>query len=277
MFRVLGWCIFCASCALGATSLGLAQSAAAGMRVEPPGYREAVARGVEEYTHRNFTESREQFARAHALFPNARTLRGLGIAEYELRNYSESVRLLEQALASGVKPLAGVMREETQTLLARAKEYVGELRLDLEPEQAIVLIDGVTLERTPGAPLLLDVGDHLLEFRANGRLTERRAIMVKGGQSASVRVVLSALAPAATATLAVAAALQPAAPPQSAQSERTPVYARWWLWTAVGVAVAGAAVGVTFALRADPVTKQEPVTTSHTPRGAGLQALWSFP
>jgi hypothetical protein len=65
--------------------------------------------------------AREELRRAHAIFPNARTLRGLGMVEFELRSYVQSVQLLEQALAASVKPLDGKLRTDTEALLARAQ------------------------------------------------------------------------------------------------------------------------------------------------------------
>jgi hypothetical protein len=62
-------------------SRALAQSDAA----VPTGYREAVDEGLAEMELKNFEEAGEQFRRAHALYPNARTLRGLGFVERPAR------------------------------------------------------------------------------------------------------------------------------------------------------------------------------------------------
>jgi hypothetical protein len=243
---------------------------------EPAGYKAAISAGVAEYEQKNFAESREQFRRAHALFPNARTLRGLGITEFELRNYGDSVSFLEQALASDAKRLEGPLREETEAVLARAKGYVGEVHLDLEPSAATVIVDGITVEIDPHKSLVLDVGDHVLEFRSEGRLAERRAIKVKGGQVESLHVVLPELVTESVAA-PVAAPLAPAPSVRDSQhSERVPVYKRWWLWTTLGVVVAGAAVATALLLTAETTTKHAPVTTASTPDGVTLRPLWSY-
>jgi hypothetical protein len=57
-----------------------------------------------------------------------------------------------------------------------------------------------------------------------------------------------AVAPAPASEAAPASAPVPAKPDLSvttapAAAERTPIYKKWWLWTAVGVVVAGAVVG----------------------------------
>ncbi|MEY4512912.1 MAG: hypothetical protein RLZZ450_5034 [Pseudomonadota bacterium] len=55
-------------------------------RLEVPGYRETIAEALIEYEAHNYLEARTLFERAHKLYPNARTLRGLAVVAFELRN-----------------------------------------------------------------------------------------------------------------------------------------------------------------------------------------------
>jgi tetratricopeptide (TPR) repeat protein len=105
---------------------------------EPVGYKAAIDSAIEEFASNNLAEAREHFGRAHALFPNARTLRGLGMVEFELRNYPEAIGWLRKALAFDVKRLEGKLRGETEDLLERANGYVGEVRLRVSPSDASV-------------------------------------------------------------------------------------------------------------------------------------------
>ena len=199
----------------------------------PRGYEHAIELAVDEHERGHFEEAREHFREAHELYPNARTLRGLGKVEFELRNYGESVKFLSEALASDVRPLGPELRGEVETLLDRARAYVGEVHVNVEPGSATVSVDGVAVASGPQAALDLLVGDHLLEFRASGHLSERRRIHVRGHDTINIQVVLAA--PDTSVSLHTAAV-----------SERpagtTPLYKKWWLWTAVGVV---AAAGVT--------------------------------
>ena len=131
-------------CAL--TSAALAQGSPA-QEVEPKGYRAAIDEALSEYQALNFEEARALFAKAHALFPNARTLRGLGMVEFERRNYRASADYLTQALASQVRPLEGELRTATEQLLERARGFLGEIRLSVEPTDARVLLDGEPIAR----------------------------------------------------------------------------------------------------------------------------------
>lgn len=236
---------------------------------EPAGYREAIESALEEMQLGNFVEAREQFTRAHALFPNARTLRGLGVTEFELKHYTAAVEQLRAALSSETRPLEGDLRRQTEALLKRAGTYVGELVVSVSPNGATLLIDGIRRVASLDAPLALDAGDHTLEFRARDHAPERRQVTIRGGQTHRLELQLSSL------SSAQAGGQNPQSPAEAPRADRTPGYKRWWVWTIVGVVVAGAAVGTVIALK----TKNEPdgysaVPTDNTPAGAGLMPLW---
>jgi tetratricopeptide (TPR) repeat protein len=228
---------------------------------EPPEYRATIDRALEEYQLGNFQEARDQFARAHTLYPNARTLRGLGFTAFELRAYVEAVGQLEQALGSTVKPLEGQLRQETQDMLERARSYVGELSLQLTPPNAVVIVDGIRRAEAD-AVMRLDVGDHVIEVRAEGYLAERRAVRVQGGQQQRLDVTLSKVA------------LSSAPPISQDRRSEQPVYKRWWLWTVVGVVVAGAVTGLAIGLSKKEQTEYRGVPSDRTPDGVAIETLW---
>ncbi len=211
---------------------------------EPPDYAALVDAAIREHELSHYQEARELLLKAHALFPNARTLRGLGKVEYELRNYGQAVNHLERALASPVRPLDPRLRMEVQELLGRARAYVGEVHVAVEPSSASVIVDGVTVASGPQASFSLMVGDHLIEFHAAGHFPERRAVHIKGGEETKIQVVLNA-PPAVTGESAQALG--------DHKSDAALVSKRksWLVWTLSVAAVAGTAVALGFALRAD--------------------------
>ena len=207
---------------------------------DPPGYQDHIADAVREFDAGNFEEARSLFLRAHNLFPNARTHRGLGFTEFELRNYGESIRHLQLALTSEVKPLDERLRSDTKRVLHRAQNFVGHLRLNAEPEPTQILIDEVPVEIPEGQAILLRVGDHTIELRTAGYAPERRRLSFKGGEEQTLHVAFSR--PVGPQRAAPA----PAEPLRGAEQPRRDSR-RWvkspWLWTAVGLLVVGAAVG----------------------------------
>lgn len=174
-----------------------------------------------------------------------------------------------------MKPLEGNLRRETEGLLVRARSYVGELVLSLSPASTRTLVDGARSIEATHAPVLLDVGDHVLEFRAEGYVTERREVTVRGGQGQQLSIALAPLMPEAPPVAQPQQTPVPA-PIDSPRSDRRPAYKSWWLWTAVGVVVAGAAVGTALAITMKNEKEEvRGVPTDNTPPGAGLSP-WRF-
>ena len=216
--------------------------AGAAEQAEPPGYREAIDSAIGEYEAGRFAEARSLFERANGMFPNARALRGMGMAEFELRNYAASIRYLEQSLGSPTKPLTPELRVETEALLARARGFVGRVRLTVEPPDATVSLNGSTVQLGSDRVLTLAVGDYNVQVSAPGYGSEQRALRIAGGEEQAVSVQLPK-------TVDVLGPAQPPAASEPAdQGGGGSVLSSPWFWTAVGVAVAGAAVGVGVAL-----------------------------
>jgi hypothetical protein len=202
---------------------------------EPAGYRELVSEAVREFGARNFAEARGLFSRAHALFPNARTLRGLGATEFELRNYRECVQYLERALDTPVRSLDDDLRDRTERLLARARGFVGRLELTVMPASATAVIDGMPIR--DAKEILLDVGDHELEFHAPGYLPEKRKLRVHGGDSRTLHIVL---------TLNINLTRS-----GETEVERSKRIRRIWWYSGAAALLAGTAIGLAVGLRPD--------------------------
>jgi tetratricopeptide (TPR) repeat protein len=145
-----------------------------------PAYEAEVEAALLEYERGNFLESREHFRLAHAARPSARTLRGLGKVEFELRHYVEARGFLGAALDSSDNPLDSELRAEVERLLARAATYIAELEVQVEPGNALLELDGAPLPA--GRVHSLVVGDHVLEARSPGHATLRRPVLLRGGE-----------------------------------------------------------------------------------------------
>lgn len=244
---------------------------------ESAAYRKAIREGVEEFDRGNYPEARSAFTRAHELSPSARTYRALGLVAFELRNYGETVELLEAALASREKPLDDAQRKSTEELLARARRLIARVHLDVSPSPSKVLVDGVPVELSEGQVLVLQVGDHVIEVFASGYMPERRAVRVSGGEELKLAVQMRAPESSAVNGSAGLDQEQQPAPSEPKRDERK----RWrrnpWLWTAVGLVAVGAGVGIAYALRPEPETRPAPPTgTDHTPPGGVLRPLRSW-
>jgi hypothetical protein len=172
---------------------------------------------------KRWDEARSLFRRAHALSPSAESHRGLGVSEFELRNYAESVAELEQALRSPVRPLVSSLRAEIEQLLARAHGFVGQVTIETRPPATELRMDGAPRIMTE-KPLTLNVGDHVLEAVTPGYAREQRNFSVQGGERKTVTIVFAQPLRKETDTQAT----------NRRHWHRSP-----WLWGAVGALVAG--------------------------------------
>ncbi len=248
--------------ACAALSAGPARAQQSG--TPPAGYAELIDEAVAEATRANFLEARALFARAHALYPNARTLRGLGMMSYELRLYAESVSYYEQALLSNERPLDADLRADAEGQLNRARRFVAELKLALTPPATRVSVDGAPALLGAAGLLRLDPGHHTLLFEAAGYRSDTRSINVRGGESLLWTVLLPLASSAAAPQPGQAdAETLPAAPEPKRDDKPRPLVRNPWLWAGVVLAAGAIAAGVAVAVtRDDKKTVHEPPTRS---------------
>jgi hypothetical protein len=187
----------------------------------PAGYEEMLARGFQDFEQRRFVEAGSLFREAHRRFPNAHTLRALGMVEYALEHYVSAIDFLQRALASQMQPLTPAQRASATQLLTQARGQVALVRVQFTPPQAVLLVDGAVAAAGSGDVLSLNAGEHELVLEAGGHQSARRVLRVIGGEPLQ--------------DLALALAPLPSAP---RKAERR-LLRNAWLWTAVIAVVAG--------------------------------------
>src|SRR5262245_53004297 len=113
--------------ALFVVVLGLGMAGFAAAEDDPrnsPEYKELIRKALQEYQLGNWGEAKVFFSDAHALFPNARTLRGLALTYYAERDYVQASEYFEQALANPVQPLTPELQSGCKEFLAQARRFV---------------------------------------------------------------------------------------------------------------------------------------------------------
>jgi tetratricopeptide (TPR) repeat protein len=237
------------ACLAGAPAIAVAQDAA------DAAYRTAIDDAVQEFSAGRWGEARALFKRAHELSPNARTLRGMGMAAFEMRLYVQAKRELEAALRDPRKPLDGELRAHVQRLILKAGEFVGRVEPAVEPPEAKLLIDGREPVLEPDGGVLLDVGPHVISATLDGYKPSNVRLSVEGGSDQVVRVPLEPLLAAAPAVPAIDPGQPPAQPPVEAVAKpepATPVPADdgnldTFAWIALaGAAASGITAGVLY-------------------------------
>jgi tetratricopeptide (TPR) repeat protein len=153
-------------------------------------YHEAITRALDEYNLGHWTEAKVFFREAHARKPSARTLRGIGLACYESRNYVEAIDYLGQALANSVQPLTPEMRNAALKLIEQSRQFVMRAEIELVPESAELFVDGKPVQLAADGSMLLDPGEHEISAIAPGYETAQRRVNTEGGSARQLHFVL---------------------------------------------------------------------------------------
>ena len=156
-----------------------------------PEYKELIRNALEEYGLGHWTEARVYFGKAHALAPNARTLRGLALVSHESRRYVEAVSFAEQALADPIQPLTPPMQRELRELIDQSRAFVARVKIASDPSGAELQIDGQALVQAEDGAILLDAGEHELVAGAPGYETHSRTLQVQGGTEIRFDIALT--------------------------------------------------------------------------------------
>jgi len=229
-------------------------------------YERLIDEAVAEFQAGHWREARALFERAHDVDPNARTLRGRGMAEFELRHYANATRLLRAALNDTRRPLSAQLRDKTTALLERARGFVGHYTVTLQPATGVLAVDGEAAQLEPDGTILLDVGEHTLSASAPGYASLKRKLDVRGGEAEALALQLEAASAAEPVASTGATDGDPEA--QVDADEGGSVLGEWWFWTAVVAVAAGTTVAVIVLTSGDDSNPNDP--------GISTQALVRF-
>lgn len=131
------------------------------------------------------------FQAAHQRSPNARTLRGLGVAEFLAGQPVSAIAHLEAALTHPEKPLDAELRKAVEELLVRARSQVASYRLETSPEGVMAVVDGGEPQPARGLSLVLAPGEHELVLSVEGYLSETLELKAQAGTREVLRVALA--------------------------------------------------------------------------------------
>jgi hypothetical protein len=156
-------------------------------------YQRAIHGALEEYRLQHFEEARALFEKAHGIDPNARTLRGLGMVEFERRHYVRAQELLEASLASTKKPLTPDQRSAVQELLVRTNQFVSHFVVAANtPSDLEVEVDGRPVVLDGERSFAVEAGEHELRFRAKGMQARELHVDAVGGERRTLALELVA-------------------------------------------------------------------------------------
>ncbi len=153
-------------------------------------YRELIDAAITAQESGHYQDARRLFVEAHTLYPNARSLRGMGVAAFQAGDYVQTIRDLEAALVHPEKPLDESLRASAGELLARARARVASITVDLTPADATVTLTVDEAQVRGDQDILLEPGPHVLLISSAGFQPQQLTLNAQAGVREVVRFTL---------------------------------------------------------------------------------------
>ncbi|MBI5503142.1 MAG: hypothetical protein HY907_23055 [Deltaproteobacteria bacterium] len=209
---------------------------------EEPAREEAQAhfeRGIGLMRNENWSAALVEFDRSLELYPTRAALFNRGNCLYALHRYVDALAALLEWQAEYADTAAPEEeRAAVAALLEEIRGYLAEVQLDVEPDGAVVRLDGVVVGTAPLAgPIVVTVGPHVVEAESADGAVDRAEVTVASGDHAVLR-----LSPVpATGVDDPGPPPLPVPPPPPAMPETDDGVDQAWFWTIASTAVAAAA------------------------------------
>jgi hypothetical protein len=182
--------------------------------------------GQINYEHGRFEDAAREFEEAYRLSGRAPLLYNVGKSYDGCNDFAHALDAYQRFVAAA--PPLNPDVDFSVKRIEMLKKLVGTIELKGAVAGSTVTVDGKPAGPTPlQAPLVVNPGPHKVELAHENFSTFRTTVAVPVGGTASVAVKQT------EAIMVVTVA---------AREKETPVYKKWWLWTAVGGALVAAGV-----------------------------------
>jgi hypothetical protein len=191
--------------------------------------RELFERGTEAHRSRRFTEAITDLRASLSLYAHPGTAFNLANALRGAGRTSEAAEVFDALLDGRYGALSETELTEARALREATRSELATLRVSVRgPDAAEIRIDGNRVEDVEGGEqsYLVDAGGHVVDARAEGFRPSDVRVEVASGEARDVALSLDAIATRSSA---------------DPSDEGATLWAKPWLWIALGVLVAGAA------------------------------------
>lgn len=176
-------CLLCVPAVAAAQS---EQTAPELTEAERAAYLASYQRGQGLFAERQYREALTELESARALLEHPNVLYAIALTLIELHRYLEAITVLERHLE-----LSASGEARTRGALEHARAQLATLRVQLEPGDAELVVDGRSIEGTGAVrEVRLDPGDHAVEARASGHAVAAAEARLDAGGTAELTLSL---------------------------------------------------------------------------------------
>jgi tetratricopeptide (TPR) repeat protein len=193
-------------------------------------------RGVEHYSEGNYEAALAEFQRSHELLPTYKLLFNLAQVQIERRDYAAAFELFTDYLRSGGPAIAPERASAVEQELARLKQRIAELDLDVDVQGAQIFVNAVPVGTSPLAePVRVNVGSIFVRVEKAGHSTFEQRLSVAGTDKRRLTVMLQPLTAPSPPQPPVRLALAP-----SRELNTTPNMTPCWISLGAALVLGGA-------------------------------------
>ena len=193
-------------------------------------------KGNDLFERGEYLDALEAYQKAYSFYPSPKLLGNIASCYDQLGRYVKALEAYRRFLAEtkdmeSDRKMAASRRDASEAV-RRLLKQVARLHVVVTVPGAKVFVAGrAGLEAPLDRVFLFDPGKVTVSVTKKGYYPFQKVVALESGAKIDVKVVLlKAIKPKVVVKVHV--------------RQATPVWKKWWLWTAVGVAVSGAALGL---------------------------------
>ncbi len=143
-----------------------------------------------EKAKEKYEKALRAYEEAYDRFPVAKIFFAIGSAELKLGRYLEAIRHFRQLLQEA-ESVSDELRTQVEINIDEAKQYVAVLRFRVEPDGAVITVDGEDVGLSPyEEPLFVAPGEHKIVVSAEGYAPFETSVTMEAGAESERTVEL---------------------------------------------------------------------------------------
>lgn len=151
----------------------------------------SFGQGVEHYSEGDYSAALDAFQMAYALKPHPSVLVNIANCQEKLSRHIDAADTYDRYYQQVKRKLSGSQRSEVQRKLQSLQAKIGRIKLSTAPHRVLVSIDGGSAkEMTDRQIAVLGAGEHVIEASAEGYVSKKMTVTVKGTQTTGVDLAL---------------------------------------------------------------------------------------
>lgn len=189
-----------AACLLSGSMLAASSAALPGVAFAQPNKvddaKDHFMKGVELYKEADFSGALVEFKRSYEINPNFNVLSNIGQVYFQLKDYPNALKTLQQYLTEGGSRIKDSKRADTQKDIDTLKGRVATITIKVNVPGAEVFVDETSVGTSPfKEPVLISAGKRKFLATKQGYNPARDVKEFAGGDKGDLSLELTELAP----------------------------------------------------------------------------------